>query len=41
VFFTADAPDWAQISVAVLIGGTAIAVTMLAPAALPAPAGEA
>ena len=40
VFFTADAPNWARISVAVLIAGTAIAVTMVALAARPAPAGQ-
>ncbi|MER7927363.1 hypothetical protein ABTY96_30155 [Streptomyces sp. NPDC096057] len=40
VFFTADAPNWAQISMAVLICGTAIAVTMLALAARPAQAGQ-
>ncbi|MEU6091637.1 hypothetical protein ABZ865_33650 [Streptomyces sp. NPDC047085] len=38
VFFTADAPDWARIVVAVLIAGTAVAVAMLAPAARPAAA---
>jgi len=40
VFFTADAPDWARIFVAVLIAGTALAVTMLALAARPTPAGQ-
>ncbi|MFJ6088321.1 hypothetical protein ACIQI8_43900 [Streptomyces sp. NPDC092369] len=38
VFFTAAAPGWARISVAVLITGAAIAFTRLAPAARPTPA---
>ncbi|MFF4361256.1 hypothetical protein [Streptomyces sp. NPDC001604] len=32
--------NWARISVAVLIGGTAVAVTMVALAARPTPAGQ-
>ncbi|MHC3469512.1 hypothetical protein ACYF6T_12425 [Streptomyces sp. 7R007] len=38
VFFTTDAPGWTRIAVAVLITGTAVAVTMLAPTVRPAPA---
>jgi hypothetical protein len=41
VFFTADAPGWARLTVAVLIVGTAIAIALLAPAARPAPAEQA
>ncbi|MGW3123702.1 hypothetical protein ACWDBW_42465 [Streptomyces sp. NPDC001107] len=41
VFFTADAPDWARIVVAVLIAGTAIAVAMLAPTTRPTAAEQA
>ncbi|MFI7402247.1 hypothetical protein ACIBW9_17535 [Streptomyces sp. NPDC049541] len=41
VFFTADAPGWARIVVAVLIVATAVAVALLAPAARPTAAEQA